>query len=59
MASSQAACAAGGSQQGGGLPAGLRMEDASVLGQPGRRDGEVKVVREGGAGIAYSWDAAT
>lgn len=43
---------------GAGLPAGLKMEEASVLGQPGKKDGEIKVVNEGGAGIAYSWDAA-
>ena len=43
---------------GAGLPAGLKMEEASVLAQPGKKDGEIKVVNEGGAGIAYSWDAA-
>lgn len=43
---------------GAGLPPGLKMEEASVLVQPGKKDGEIKVVNEGGAGIAYSWDAA-
>ena len=43
---------------GGGLPAGLKLEDPSVLLQPGQRDGQTKVVREGGAGVAYAWDAA-
>ncbi len=42
----------------GELPAGLKMEEASVLLQPGKKDGETKIVKEGGAGVAYSWDAA-
>lgn len=42
----------------GGLPAGLKLEDPSVLLMPGARDGQTKVVREGGAGVAYAWDAA-
>lgn len=46
-----------GSGGGGGLPAGLKLEDPSVLLQPGQRDGQTKVVREGGAGVAYAWDA--
>lgn len=43
---------------GGALPAGLKMEEASVLLQPGKKDGETKIVKEGGAGVAYSWDAS-
>lgn len=43
---------------GAGLPPGLKMEEASALVQPGKKDGEIKVINEGGAGIAYSWDAA-
>ncbi|PSC75649.1 phospholipase A-2-activating [Micractinium conductrix] len=48
----------GGGGGGGGLPAGLKLEDASVLLMPGTRDGQTKVVREGGAGVAYAWDAS-
>lgn len=43
---------------GGALPAGLKMEEASVLLQSGKKDGETKIVKEGGAGVAYSWDAS-
>lgn len=43
---------------GGGLPAGLKLEDPSVLLMPGARDGQTKVVQEGSAGVAYAWDAA-
>ena len=43
---------------GGGLPAGLKLEDPAVLLQPGSRDGQTRVVREGGAGVAYAWDAS-
>ncbi|KAK9809770.1 hypothetical protein WJX73_004494 [Symbiochloris irregularis] len=38
------------------LPAGLHLQDSSVLQQPGKRSGEVVVVREAGSAIAYSWD---
>ena len=48
----------GGGGGGGGLPAGLKLEDPAVLLQPGAKDGATKVVREGGAGVAYCWDAA-
>ena len=48
----------GGGGGGGGLPAGLKLEDPSVLLQPGSRDGQTRVVREGGAGVAYAWDAS-
>ncbi|KAL4428166.1 hypothetical protein ABPG75_002255 [Micractinium tetrahymenae] len=48
----------GGGTSGGGLPAGLKLEDPSVLLMPGARDGQTKVVREGGTGVAYAWDAA-
>lgn len=43
---------------GGALPPGLNMEEASVLLQPGKKDGETKIVKEGGAGVAYSWDSS-
>ena len=52
-----AAAAQQGGGEGGGLPAGLRLEDPGVLLQPGTKSGQIKVVREGGAGVAYSWDA--
>ena len=42
----------------GALPSGLKMEEASVLMQPGTKDGDTKIVKEGGAGVAYTWDAA-
>ena len=38
------------------LPAGLNLEDASVLQQPGNKDGQIKVINEGGIGMAYSWN---
>ena len=41
-----------------GLPQGLKLESEAVLLQPGRKDGEMKVVREGGSGVVYTWDAA-
>lgn len=54
--------AASGSGEGGnaagGLPAGLKLENEATLLQPGRRDGEMKVIREGGSGVVYTWDAA-
>ena len=43
---------------GGGLPAGLKLEDPSVLLQPGARDGQQKYIREGGTCWVYAWDAA-
>ena len=43
---------------GGALPPGLKLEEASVLLQPGEKDGETKIVKEVGAGVAYSWDAS-
>jgi len=56
-----AAAAGGGAADGGAaagaLPAGLKLEDAGVLAEPGRRDGQIAVVRERGAAVAYSWDA--
>ena len=50
--------AAANQQEEQGLPDGLRLEDSSVLLQPGSKDGVVKVIRENGAGVAYSWSAA-
>ncbi len=41
----------------GALPAGLKLEDSGVLAEPGRRDGQIAVVRGRGAAVAYSWDA--
>lgn len=57
MSHVSSACVTGGQQQAAELPAGLHIEDASVLAQPGKKSGEIKVIREGGAGVAYSWDA--
>lgn len=57
----QAAMASGGGSDGGGasaLPEGLKLEDAAVLAEPGKRSGQIVVVRENGAAVAYSWDAA-
>ena len=45
-------------RQGGTTPDGLTLEDPAVLQYPGASDGAVKVVREGGGGVAYSWSAA-
>ena len=61
----RAAAVAGSTADGGGdgveaagaLPQGLKLEDASVLAEPGKRSGQIVVVRENGAGVAYSWDA--
>lgn len=58
-ATKQSAQAAGQeASAGGALPPGLKMEEASVLLQPGKKDGETKIVKEGGAGVAYSWDSS-
>lgn len=57
-AAASAAEAAASGSGGGGLPAGLRMEDASALSVPGGRDGQTKIIREGGSGMVYSWSAA-
>ena len=40
------------------LPDGLKLEDAAALLQPGNKDGAVKIVRENGVGVAYSWSAS-
>jgi len=40
----------------GGLPGGLKIQDPSILQTPGAKDGQTVVVREGGAGVAYSWN---
>ena len=56
IAARKAAAAAGAGSQ--GLPDGLTLEDASALLQPGAKDGSVKVIRESGAGVAYSWSVA-
>jgi hypothetical protein len=42
-----------------GLPPGVKIAEAFELAQPGQKDGETKVVREGDSSIAaYGWDAA-
>jgi len=56
-AAAAGAGAADGGAAAGALPAGLKLEDAGVLAEPGRRDGQIAVVRERGAAVAYSWDA--
>ena len=50
--------AAANQDQSEGLPDGLKLVDASVLLQPGSKDGAVQVIRENGVGVAYSWSAA-
>ena len=57
-AKKEAAAAAKQGGGGGGLPAGVKLEDPSALEQPGTSHGKIKVVREGGTAMAYSWDAA-
>ena len=52
-----AAAASDGGGGGGSVPAGLKLEDPSALLVPGTKHGQTKFVREGGAGIVYSWDA--
>lgn len=54
----KAAAKAGGGGGAGALPEGLTLEDPMVLTQPGSRDGQTKIIREGGGGMAYSWSAA-
>lgn len=41
-----------------GLPPGVKIAQTFELAQPGAKDGETKIVREGDGSIAaYSWDA--
>lgn len=47
----------GSGREGTGLPDGLKLEDESALLAPGKKAGEMKVVREGGGGMVYTWDA--
>ena len=42
----------------GDLPEGLKLEDPGALLTPGTKDGQIKVTREEGVGMAYSWNAA-
>ena len=56
IAMRKAATAAQGQDQ--GLPEGLTLDEPSALLQPGAHDGAVKVIRENGAGVAYSWSVA-
>ena len=57
VAGSGTTAADGGAEAADALPQGLKLEDASVLAEPGKRSGQIVVVRENGAGVAYSWDA--
>jgi hypothetical protein len=42
-----------------GLPPGVKIAESYELAQPGQKDGETKIVREGDGSIAaYGWDAA-
>lgn len=41
------------------LPAGLKLEDPGVLLTAGTKEGQIKVIREEGVGMAYSWDSAS
>ena len=50
--------AAANQEKSGSLPDGLKLEDAATLLQPGNKDGAVKVIRENGVGVAYSWSAS-
>ncbi len=49
--------ASGSGREGTGLPDGLKLEEESALLVPGKKAGEMKVVREGGGGVVYTWDA--
>lgn len=59
----EAAAAAGASSEqeaaAGGLPAGLTLEEPAALLVPGTKDGQTKVVREGGGAVAYGWSEAS
>uniref|UniRef100_A0A1D2A6R5 Phospholipase A-2-activating protein n=1 Tax=Auxenochlorella protothecoides TaxID=3075 RepID=A0A1D2A6R5_AUXPR len=57
-AAAEAAAAKEGAGE-GGAAAGLKLEDPSVLREPGTHPGQTRVVREGGTGMAYSWNAAS
>eukprot|EP00775_Hariotina_reticulata_P003509 gene3509-3779_t len=49
---------AGGGGAAAGLPAGLKVSEAFELAQPGAKEGETKIIREGDGSIAaYGWDA--
>ena len=54
-AAAEAASSSG--REGTGLPDGLKLEEESALLVPGKKAGEMKVVREGGGGVVYTWDA--
>ncbi len=51
------AAAASGSSAEAGLPDGLKLEAETALLQPGKKAGDTKVIREGGTGMVYTWDA--
>lgn len=42
-----------------GLPENVKLEDPSCLEKPGNKDGAIKLVNEGGTGVAYSWNMGT
>ncbi len=58
-AEAQASAAAAASDPASALPAGIKVEEPFSLAQPGKKDGETKVVREvDGAIMAYCWSVA-
>ena len=38
------------------LPDGLKLEPETVLLHPGKKLGEMKVIREAGNGMVYTWN---
>ena len=50
------AAAASGSSTQPVLPDGLKLEPETVLLQPGKEPGEMKVIREAGTGMVYTWN---
>jgi hypothetical protein len=57
-AAAAAAVSGTGDEGVGGLPEGLKLEPESALLVPGEKQGEMKVIREGGGGVVYTWDDA-
>lgn len=56
-AAAEASSGSGSGREGTGLPDGLKLENESALLVPGKKAGEMKVIREGGGGVVYTWDA--
>ena len=50
------AAAASGSSTQPVLPDGLKVEPETVLLHPGKKPGEMKVIREAGNGMVYTWN---